>query len=81
MVQFELLRRIPIVNMYRMGMTFLYLLLRLSACETDVVTQYCVLNQDALRLLVIGQSWKRDIGMLDETSFNCRALSHPPTIT
>ncbi len=62
-------------------MPFLFLLLTLNVCKADAATQYCILNQSALRPLLIDQSWQPELGALDEGHSNCSAVSHPPTIT
>lgn len=67
------------MNMFGKGMTFLFLLLTFSAYEVNAATQYCILNQSALRPLLIGQSWQPEFGTLDESHSNCTAVSHPPT--
>ena len=62
------------------GITLLLLLHVLSACNGPS-QDYCVLNQNGLRPLLIGQSWQPELGLLDDTHSNCTSSSHPPTLT
>ena len=69
--------------LYAKRMTFLFLLLTLSACDPFEAyvdykgVRYCVLNQD-VRPLFVGESWKPELGALDKTDSNCIPLSNPP---
>lgn len=62
-------------------MPFWFLLLIVSVYEADAATQYCILNQDTLRPLLIGQTWQPEIGELDESHSNCTAVPHTPINT
>ena len=66
--------------LYAKRMSFLSLLLTLSACN-GLGPDYCALNESNLRPLLIGQLWQPELGLLDDSHSNCTAVSDPPALT